>query len=207
MRIPRSIKTAGLLVAAVLLGLMAVQGTYALWSATAVAQPGTVKASSFTVNLTGSPSGSSVPMTVNDQATTLALTTAQAPLADLVRGSSVYTSIGIGNASDAGGVFDITVTATAPTVSNVSGGTMAGYLTVTAASAASSTACSSASGYQPLTGAGFTTPAIAKGATATLCFKVTLDAAAPSSVEGNSVSITLPLHARQKCGVPNGCAQ
>ena len=101
MRIPRSIKTAGLMVAAVLLGLMAVQGTYALWSATAVAQPGTVKASSFTVNLTGNPSGSSVPMTVNDQATTLALTTAQAPLGDLVRGSSVYTSIGIGNASDA----------------------------------------------------------------------------------------------------------
>ncbi|MFJ5958115.1 hypothetical protein ACIQC5_19425 [Paenarthrobacter sp. NPDC092416] len=206
MRIPRSIKTAGLMVAAVLLGLMAVQGTYALWSATAIAQPGTVQASAFTVNLTGSPSTTTVPMTVNGQATTLALTTAQAPLADLVRGGSVFTSISIGNASDAGGAFDITVTATAPTLSDVAGGSLASYLSVSVGSAASPATCGSSTGYQPLTAAGFESSIIAKGGTGVLCFKVTLDPAAPASVEGHSVTITIPLHARQNCGVPNGCA-
>ncbi|MHC8608836.1 SipW-dependent-type signal peptide-containing protein [Paenarthrobacter ureafaciens] len=205
MRIPGSIKTAGLMVAAVLLGLTAVQGTYALWSSAAVATPGTVQASSFTVNLTGSPSTASTPMTVNGQATSLALTTTQAPLQDLVRGGSVYTSVKIGNASDAGGVFDINVTASAPTLSNVGSGTLAGHLSVAATMAASQDACPTATGYQSLA-SGVTTPAIVKGADAVLCFRVTLSSTAPVSVEGNSVSILIPLHARQKCGVPNGCA-
>ncbi|OFI37623.1 hypothetical protein BIU82_07010 [Arthrobacter sp. SW1] len=204
MRIPRSIRTAGLLLAAVLLGLAAVQGSYALWAATAAATPGTVRAATFTVNLTGTASTTPVPMTVDGQPTTLALTTAQAPLQELIRGGSVYTPLTITNASDAGGTFDVAVTASAPTVSNADGGNLAAYLSISAARAASPASCAVAL-YQPLA-TGVTTPAIAKGGTAVLCFKVTLDVAAPLSVEGNSVAISIPLHARQQCGVPNGCA-
>lgn len=205
MRIPKSIRTAALLLAAVLLGLMTVQGSYALWSATKTAQPGTVQSAAFTVNLTGSPSQATVPMTIDGQATTLALTSGSAPLQDLVRGGSVYSGLEIANASDAGGTFDIAVTAAAATLGNVDGGTLAGYLSVEVAGAASREGCSAATGYQPLAGS-FTTANIPKGASAVLCFKVTLNPAAPSSVDGNSVRITIPLHARQKCGVSNGCA-
>ena len=205
MRIPRSIKTAGMMLAAVLLGLMAVQGSYALWAEAATGTPGTVQSAAFTVNLSSTPSGRTVPMTIDGQPATLALTTTDAPLQDLARGGSVYTSLAIANASDAGGDFDISITATEASLVNLDGGALAGYLGISATRAASPAACTTAIGYQNLS-SGFTTSVIAKGGSTVMCFKVTLDAAAPASIEGNSVAITIPLQARQECGVPHGCA-
>ena len=44
-----TMKAAGLILAAVVLGLMTVQGTYALWNATATYAPGTVQAADFNI--------------------------------------------------------------------------------------------------------------------------------------------------------------
>lgn len=205
MRIPKSVRTSGVLLGAVLLGLMTVQGTYALWSATASSSPGTLRSSSFTVNLTGNPSATTVPMTINGQPSTLALTTLSAPLADLTPGGSIHTALEVTNASDAGGVFDIAVTASPAALVNIDGGTLAGYLGLSVASAGSMDGCAAATNYTLLT-AGFTTPDIPKGQKTVLCFKVSLDLAAPLSVVGGqSVLITVPLTAAQRCGVPDGC--
>jgi predicted ribosomally synthesized peptide with SipW-like signal peptide len=86
MRIKRTLQAAGLIAAAVILGLLTVQGTYALWSATAVASPGAVSSASFTVNLTAAPSGQVTTMTLPDgQPANVALT----PGSALLPGTSV----------------------------------------------------------------------------------------------------------------------
>jgi hypothetical protein len=115
MGIPRSLRAAALIAAAVLLGLLTVQGSYALWNVGTSAAPGTVSAASFTVNLTGSPSGQVTPMTLaGGQAASLALLTQATALTP---GTAVYAGALVGNASDAGGVFSIDVTAGAPATS------------------------------------------------------------------------------------------
>ncbi|MCQ1954404.1 SipW-dependent-type signal peptide-containing protein [Arthrobacter sp. zg-Y238] len=48
-----TVKAAGLILSAVVLGLMTVQGTYALWNATATSTPGTVQAADFKILVNG----------------------------------------------------------------------------------------------------------------------------------------------------------
>lgn len=207
MRIPRSFRAAALIAAAALLGLLAVQGTYALWSSTAVATPGTVTGADFTVYLLGSPSSQTTAMTLADgQPGTLALTTSAAPAADLLPGTSIYTAVSASNDSNAGGTFSVTLTAGPAALANTGGGALAQYLTVSAATSANATNCSHASGYQALATTTFTSAPIAKGASAVMCFKVQLSSSAPSSVKGQTVNISVPLTANQVCGVPGGCA-
>jgi hypothetical protein len=204
MGIPRSLRAAALIAAAVLLGLLTVQGSYALWNVGTSAAPGTVSAASFTVNLTGSPSGQVTPMTLaGGQAASLALLTQATALTP---GTAVYAGAHVGNASDAGGMFSIDVTAGAPTVTNAGNGSLSLYLSVGAKTATSTAACATATGYAPLTAAGLTSAAVPKGGSTVLCFEVKLSSAAPATVKGQSVSITIPLTARQLCGVPGGCA-
>ena len=57
MRIPRTLRAGLLIAAAVVLGLLTVQGTYALWNASTSATPGTVSSASFDVSLTEAPPG------------------------------------------------------------------------------------------------------------------------------------------------------
>ena len=54
MKTPRVLKAAGLIVAAVVLGLMTVQGSYALWNAAVTSNPGTVQAADFKILVNGS---------------------------------------------------------------------------------------------------------------------------------------------------------
>lgn len=80
MGIPRSLRAAALVAAAVLMGLLTVQGTYALWAANASVTPGSVSAASFNVSLTGMPSGQVTNMTLaGGQPASLALTTQSVP--------------------------------------------------------------------------------------------------------------------------------
>lgn len=207
MRLPRSFRAAALIAAAAFLGLLAVQGTYALWSSTAVATPGTVYGADFTVNLLGTPSGQTTAMTLADgQPGTLALTTSAAPAADLLPGTVSYMALTASNASNAGGTFGITLTAGPAILADTGGGALAQYLTVSAATGANASNCSHATGYQALTTTSFTSSTIAKGGSAVMCFKVQLSPSTPSSVTGQTVSISVPLTASQVCGVPGGCA-
>jgi len=197
MRGPRALRAAALIAAAVLLGLLTVQGTYALWNAATTGAPGTVQAASFTVNLTGTPSGQATPMTLaGGQSASLALTTQNAVLSP---GTATYANVLVGNASDAGGAFSIGVTAGAPTLVNNAGGSLATYLTVNAKTGTTAADCTATTGYStPLNAtSSLTSAAVPKAASIYMCFEVRLSSAAPAAVKGQSVNITIPLTARQ----------
>ncbi|MBT2515262.1 hypothetical protein J7E82_17445 [Arthrobacter sp. ISL-30] len=202
----RSVKAAGLILAAVLLGLLAVQGTYALWSSSASAAPGTVNGADFIVNLLGSPSGQSTSMTMADgSAASLALTTSGSPASELTPSAPIYASVTASNDTDAGGTFNITLAAGEPIIRNEVGSNLAQFMKVSAVTANSSASCSSANNYQELGAAGVTTASIAKGASKVICFKVHLISSTPSTMAGQSANVFVPLTATQVCGVPSGC--
>ncbi|TAP45207.1 hypothetical protein [Arthrobacter sp. S39] len=203
MRIPRMLRAGALIAAAVVLGLLAVQGTYALWNAGTSTAPGTVTSASFDVALTASPSG---------QASNMSLSGGTAATINLVQsatitpGTSVYASVAAANNSNAGGTFNTTVTVDQATLANVNGGSLAQYLTVSAKNVATAAECSTLTGYATLTSAGLTSASVPKAASTVLCFQVSMSSTAPVSVKGQAVNISLPITARQLCGVPSGCA-
>ena len=201
MGIPRSLRAAALIAAAVLMGLLTVQGTYALWAANASATPGSVSSASFNVSLTGMPSGQTTNMTLaNGTAATLTLS----PAGTLGPGTPVYGGVQVTNNTNAGGQFNTVITAGQPTIANVSGGTLASYISVTAKLATSTAECSNSAGYLAIGAGGLDSPTVAKNGSTIFCFQASLSSAAPSSVKGQAVNITLPLTARQ-CGVSGGC--
>jgi hypothetical protein len=202
MRTKRRLQAAALTAVAVVLGLFTVQGTYALWSAAASASPGTITSASFDTALTAVNTGQTTTMTLADgSAATLTLS----PAGTLGPGTSVYGGVVVTNNTNAGGQFNTAITAGQPTIANVSGGTLAGYVTVNAKTAASSAECSTATGFASISTAGLVSPTVAKGGSTVFCFQVSLSTSAPSTVKGQAVNISLQLTARQLCGVPSGC--
>lgn len=203
MRIPRMLGAGALIAAAVVLGLLAVQGTYALWNAGTSAAPGTVSSASFDVALTASPSGQATNMSLpggTSATINLGQPTTLAP------GTPVYASLVVGNNSNAGGTFSTSIMAGQAAVSNVGYGVLAQYVTVSAKFASAVAECYSAAGYAELTAAGLTSAAVPKAATTVLCFQVSLSSSTSMLLKGQAVNISLPLTARQLCGVPSGCA-
>ncbi|WP_285245533.1 hypothetical protein [Pseudarthrobacter sp. fls2-241-R2A-127] len=202
MRTKRALKAAALIAAAVVLGLFTVQGTFALWNASAVAAPGTVSAASFDVALTAVNSGATTNMTLaNGTPANLALS----PAGTLGPGTSVSGGVVVTNNTNAGGQFNTTITVGQPTVANSGSGTLASYIIVNSKTAASTTECSSSTGYAQISTSGLVSPTLGKGGSTIFCFQVSLASGAPSTVKGQAVTITLPLTARQLCGVPSGC--
>lgn len=203
MRIPRMLGAGALIAAAVVLGLLAVQGTYALWNAGTSAAPGTVSSASFDVALTASPSGQATNMSLpggTSATINLGQPTTLAP------GTPVYASLVVGNNSNAGGTFSTSITAGQAAVSNVGYGILAQYVTVSAKFASAVAECYSAAGYAELTAAGLTSAAVPKAASTVLCFQVSLSSSTSMLLKGQAVNISLPLAAHQLCGVPSGCA-
>ena len=203
MRIPRMLRAGALIAAAVILGLLAVQGTYALWNASTSASPGTVSSASFDVSLTATPSGQATNMSLPGGASAtinLGQPTSLAP------GTPVYASLVVGNNSNAGGTFSTSVTAGQAAVSNVGYGILAQYVTVSAKFASAVAECYSAAGYAQLTAAGLTSAAVPKAASTVLCIQVSLSSSTSMLLKGQAVNISLPLTARQLSGVPSGCA-
>jgi len=201
MRIPRTLRAGVLIAAAVMLGLLTVQGTYALWSASASAAPGAVSSASFDVSLTASPSEQVSNMTLAGGPATISLT----QTASLSPGTSVYASLAVSNNTNAGGQFNTAITAGELTKAYTGSGTIANYLTFTGKNVATPAECSNAAGYAPLTAAGMTAVAVPKWTSTVFCFQVSLSSTAPVSVKGQAVNISLPITARQLCGVPSGC--
>ena len=202
MRTQRRLQAAALTAAAVVLGLFTVQGSYALWSAAASASPGTITSASFDATMTAVNTGQTTTMTLtNGSAATLALS----PAGTLGPGTSVYGGVVVSNNTNAGGQFNTAITASQPTIANVNGGTLASYVHVNAKTTASSTECSTATGFAPVTSAGLVSPTVVKGGSTVFCFQVSLDSSAPATVKGQAVNISLQLTARQLCGVPGGC--
>jgi predicted ribosomally synthesized peptide with SipW-like signal peptide len=201
MRIPRMLRAGLLIAAAVVLGLLTVQGTYALWNASTSAAPGTVSSASFDVSLAASPSGQVTNMTIPEGTATINL--GQATL--LAPGMPVYASLVVGNNSNASGTFSTSLTAEPATVSNVGLGALKSKVTVSAKFASAVTECATPTGYTSLMATGLTSTAVPKATSTVLCFQVSLDSSTSILLKGQAVNINLPLTARQICGVPSGC--
>lgn len=202
MRIPRTLRAGLLIAAAVVLGLLTVQGTYALWNASTSTAPGTVSSASFDVSLAASPSGQVTNMTLPGGPATINLGQATS----LAPGTPVYASLVVGNNSNAGGTFSTSISPGPATVTNVGPGVLAPYVTVSGKFASSVAECNSSAGYAPLTALGITSEAVPKAASTVLCFQVSLSSSTSALLKGQAVNISLPITARQLCGVPSGCA-
>jgi hypothetical protein len=203
MRIKRSLQAAALTAIAVVLGLVTVQGSYALWNTAATVPPGTVSAASFEVKMTNTANLQAFTnMTLTDgTSANLAIT----PNGTLTPGGSAYGGVAVTNSTDAGGLFNTVISAAQPGIANVNGGTLATYVSVSAKTATNSSECATSTGYTAISASGLPSPTVAKGSATIFCFQVSLSSTAPSTVKGQAVTISVPLTARQLCGVPSGC--
>jgi predicted ribosomally synthesized peptide with SipW-like signal peptide len=198
MRTLTAVKSAGLVAAAAVLGLLAVPGTYALWNAVVYADPGTVRAADFTVYLTGSHSTGIHDMVLADGSpATVSLTSTAASLGELYPGASVYAGVRIDNATEAGSDFTVLAGPAGPAVVTDTGpGTgLSSYLDIRPAPATGLEQCPLVPDSVYLES--FTGVRIPKGGSGVICFRIQLSAQAPSGVQGQSASIAVPLRVEQ----------
>jgi len=183
-----ALKATGLVLCAVLLGLVAVQGTYALWSAAVQTADGNLQAASFNVEMDG---GSGVVMMRQPDGSQGTVGLATAPLGPVNAGQSVYAGVKLTNLTDAGGSFTLAASAGQP----VLGGPLAHLLAVEQRAVAGSdlAACSDPALFAGSAGRNLELP---KSASGLLCFRVTLSAAA--NAEGQTSTISIPLTVEQK---------
>ena len=194
MRSSHMMKAAGLVLAAVILGLLTVQGSYALWNKSVGAAAGTVQAADFRVSLTDTQASTTTDMTLaNGTAAAIALSTT--PVGRVLPGKSAYAGVQLGNVTNAGGPFTVraTVAAAPAKTDTVPGSGLAAHLTVKAVAATSLAQCSSAALYSSVLPADLPAVSIAKNATGVFCFQVTLDETTPAGLAGQSAGITIPL--------------
>lgn len=198
MRIKRSLQATALIAAAVLLGLLTVQGTYALWNATATTSPGTVTAAAFDVRMTSTVNSQAFTnMTLpNDKPANLSITTTT-----LARGQSVFGGVVVTNLVDGTNAFNTKITATKGTIANSA---LAQNLIIDAKMGSLATDCSTPAGYNTLGTTSLTAANVAQNASAVFCLKITLNADPPQEVKGQTVNVPLTITASQ-CGASNGC--
>lgn len=182
MRTTSALKTAALVIAAVVLALGTVQGSLAVWNTTARASAGTINAADFKVTLT---SGSG-PDSVQQRLTTTGQPTTVTPTIPAIKpGETLTIPVTVTNATDAGsGNFRIRVTASALPVT----GPTAEKFTVTAGLSATSTCPTST---PPVSAQ------LAQGASATLCVTVNLEDKLPATFSGQENKVSVNLQAVQ----------
>lgn len=194
MQSSKVLKAAGLVLAAVVLGLLTVQGSYALWNTMVPSSAGTVQAADFRVTMTGTQTGNSTDMTsAAGTAASITLSTSS-PSGALTPGKSVYAGVQLGNASNAGGVFTIRASVAAPISQNSA---LSPYVSVKSATAATLAQCSEPARYTSINTGKLPILDIAKAATGVFCFQVTLAATTPANLSGQTAQITVPVLVNQ----------
>ncbi|MCQ2001786.1 hypothetical protein [Arthrobacter zhaoxinii] len=173
-----TLKAAGLILAAVVLGLMTVQGSYALWNTTAPSNAGTIQAADFNILVNGSPMTPG-PLAVN--------------MGDVAKGQARYQSITVENAVNVTDSSPLRLQASLVGLGPVKD--FAGYLTVTAAAVPISSACDllSANQYTSVSPA----PVLTKGAPQKICLKAELNPNTPTAYLGRNVASTITLNVAQ----------
>lgn len=194
----RTAKIAAIVAAAVALGLTTVGGSYALWNALVPAGAGTVRSADFLIMLTGSNNTGTYNMVLPDGTpATVALSSTAAPLDELFPGAPVYAGASVSNATTAGSAFTVNASLPEPAIITDTGpGTgISQYLSVESAPAGNLTECQAlpAANYQ----SGFQGVQIPKGGSTVICFRIQLTAGAPSTLQGQSASISIPLFVEQ----------
>ena len=171
----RALKAAGLVLAAVVLGLMTVQGSYALWNAVVPSKAGTVQSANFSILVNG------VEMSALTQPVPL-------NLAELRPGESTYTTLTIKNNTNATSAMRVKPAVTAGAATNG----FAGHLTVQTVRLPAGQTCEAAA-YPQVPDLG----TIDKTATATVCLKATLAGNTPASLLGNATTVPVTLTVSQ----------
>lgn len=196
MKSTRALKATGLVLVAVVLGLLTVQGSYALWNKFVAADAGVVQSADFRISLTDTTTSAYTDMTLPDgTAATLALSTTPAGI--VVPGHSSYAGVQLGNVTNAGGPFTVRASTGVPAIDNNVGSPLAPYLGVKVVAATALSQCSQASLYASAPANGTATVDIAKTATAVLCFQVTLAATMPAQLGGQTAAVAVPIIVNQ----------
>lgn len=196
MKSMNALKAAGLILVAILLGMLAVQGSYALWNKAASSNAGTVKAADFRVSLTDTDTNRVTDMTLaNGTAATLALSSLATGV--VIPGQSTYAGVRIANLTDAGGVFTVRASTGAPIVQGAAGSSLAPYLSIRAVSAGTLSQCNQSATYVGSSTSGPATADIAKNGTGVFCFQIALAATMPASLTGQSAKISVPILVNQ----------
>lgn len=197
MRSSPMLKAAGLVLAAVLLGLLTVQGSYALWNTAVSANAGTIQAADFRVSLTDTQTSNTTDMTLpNGTAAAIALTTTAA--GTVLPGQATYAGVQLGNVTNAGGDFTIRAAIGSAPAKTDTGSGLASYLTIKEAAAGSLDQCSSDALYASALPTDLPAMTIVKGGTGVLCFQVGLNAATPAGLAGSTAGISLPIVVTQQ---------
>lgn len=173
----RALKATGLILAAVVLGLMTVQGSFALWNKVVTSNAGTVQSANFSILVDGVEMASlAQPLTLN--------------LAEIKPNGSSYTSVNITNNVNATSAMTVK-----PKV--VVGAATAGfaeYLTVQTTVLVAGQTCETAT-YAGMPDLGV----IAKGQTntRTICLKATLKSSTPAAILGKTTTVPVTLTVSQ----------
>ncbi|MCQ1951093.1 hypothetical protein NNX28_14310 [Arthrobacter sp. zg-Y859] len=177
-----TLKAAGLILAAVVLGLMTVQGTYALWNTAAPSNAGTIQAADFNILVNGSPMTPG-PLTLN--------------VGDVAKGQPRYQSVTVENAVNVTESSPLRLQASLVGLGPVKG--FDGYLTVTAATVPIATACDlvAATQYTATPPA----PVLAKDAPQKICLKADLNPNTPIAYLGRTIASTITLTVAQTAPV------
>lgn len=176
----RVLKAAGLILTAVVLGLMTVQGSYALWNAAAPSNAGTIQAADFSIKVNGQDmSAPVVPLT----------------LGELTPGKTAYTAIDVKNnvnvTRDSPLVLKLNLTGLAP-VDN-----FGGFLVVKTAVPAAGTTCAAVAPASYTAAPAVIASTLALGATQSVCIAVELSAATPAAHLGKAIQIPAKLTVAQ----------
>lgn len=177
MRIAAALKATALVGAAVVMALFTVQGTLALWSATAASPAQAMQTADFAVMITTTAGG---PVRLDStQAVTIPAVTGMKP------GTTQTVPVTVINATDAGsGAFTARITAGAPQIS----GDLATHLTAVV-SPTQGPNCSTVRAGSSID--------LVQNTSGVFCLKVTMAAAAPATLGGMNAAITIPLTAQQ----------
>ncbi|WP_336711476.1 hypothetical protein [Arthrobacter sp. USHLN218] len=183
MRIKTLLKASALLAAAVVLGLLTVQGTYALWSRVVPVEAGTIQAANFRVTLTDVGTGAEMEMVDASGKAALLPLRPSGPVSSTV---PAYAGVKVSNVTNAGSDFAVRARI---------GQASASYLVIkTRALPADTSNC----GAVDFTAAGGSAEAtLAKNASAVFCFQLALVSTAPQALSGTQTKITVPITADQ----------
>lgn len=169
-----TLQFSGVLLLAVLAGLLGVQGTWALWSAQVPVNAGMVQAADFRVELNGTP------MVTNGVEANVALTN---PTQRLSPTAPVYAEVTIANVTNASAPFTIEATLGTGNVSS------AGLIVESAA--AGSASCAAVS-YTATSSA-----QIGKAGSTKFCVRISIPAGAGAELENTTAIVTIPVNAAQ----------
>ena len=179
MRTKTLLKASALLAAAVVLGLLSVQGTYALWSRVVPVEAGTIQAADFRVTLADVGTNAAVDMVDASGKTALLPLQPSGLVSSTV---PAYAGVKVSNVTNAGSDFAVRARI---------GQASAGDLVIkTRVVPADTTSC----GAVDFTGAGGTAEVtLAKGTSAVFCFQLALASTAPQTLSGTQAKMTVPI--------------